>query len=59
MVRKLERRYDDYMKDNMPDEMLRSPLTDEDGALPSADEIAAELEAFLSARPHHDDGPER
>jgi hypothetical protein len=59
MVRKLERRYDEYMKDNMPDEMLRSPLTDEEGALPSADEIAAELEAFLSSRRHHDDAPER
>ena len=59
MVRKLERRYDEYMKDNMPDEMLRSPLTDEEGALPSADEIASELEAFLSSRRHHDDAPER
>ncbi len=55
MVRKLERRYDDYMKQNMPNEMLRSPLTDEEGEIPSADAIAAELEAFLSARPNQDD----
>ena len=34
---------------------LRSPLTDEDGELPSADEIAAELENFLAIRRSGDD----
>jgi hypothetical protein len=29
---------------------LRSPLTDEDGFVPSADAIAAELEKFLAIR---------
>jgi len=46
LVRTLEERYDSYMKDNG----LRSPLIDSDGALPSADEIAAELEEFLAHR---------
>ena len=36
---------------------LRSPLTDEAGELPSADEIAAELENFLATRRSRDDGP--
>jgi hypothetical protein len=35
---------------------LRSPLTDEDGELPSADEIAAELEKFLAIRRTKDNG---
>ena len=35
---------------------LRSPLTDESGDLPSADEIAAELENFLATRRSSDDG---
>ena len=38
----------------MEDNPLRSPLTDEDGELPTADEIAAELENFLAVR--RDDG---
>ena len=42
----LEQRYDSYMEGNP----LRSPLTDEDGELPTADEIAAELENFLAIR---------
>jgi hypothetical protein len=46
LVRTLEERYDSYMKDNG----LRSPLIDSDGALPSADEIAAELQEFLAHR---------
>ena len=46
LVSTLEERYDSYMKDNG----LRSPLMDSDGALPSADEIAAELEEFLAHR---------
>lgn len=46
LVGTLEARHDSYMIDNP----LRSPLTDEDGALPSADDIAAELENFLAIR---------
>jgi hypothetical protein len=45
LVGTLEERHDSYMLDNP----LRSPLIDGDGALPSADSIAAELENFLAA----------
>ncbi|MCY7287820.1 MAG: PAC2 family protein, partial [Cryobacterium sp.] len=48
----LEERYDAYMEGST----LRSPLTDEAGELPSADEIAAELENFLATRRSRDDG---
>lgn len=51
LVATLEERYDAYMADNTP----RSPLTDIDGELPSADEIAAELEKFLASRRHGDE----
>lgn len=57
LVRKLEIQYDKYMKKNMPPEMMRSPLTDIDGELPSAEQIAAELEAFLSSRRAPDESP--
>ncbi|MGV8876941.1 MAG: proteasome assembly chaperone family protein [Rhodoglobus sp.] len=44
LVGTLEERHDNYMQENpMP-----SPLTDGDGELPSADEIAAELQKFLA-----------
>ena len=46
LVGTLEERHDSYMLDNP----LRSPLTDEDGELPTADAIAAELENFLAIR---------
>jgi len=46
LVATLEERHDQYMQENP----LRSPLTDEDGELPTADEIAAELENFLALR---------
>jgi hypothetical protein len=46
LVGALEERHDSYMEGNP----LRSPLTDQDGELPTADEIAAELENFLAAR---------
>ena len=46
LVGTLEERHDTYMQDNP----LRSPLTDIDGALPTADEIAAELQNFLAIR---------
>jgi hypothetical protein len=51
LVGALEERHDSYMAGNP----LRSPLTDEDGELPTADEIAAELEKFLAARRHGED----
>ncbi|GAB3044355.1 PAC2 family protein [Parafrigoribacterium mesophilum] len=53
LVGALEERHDSYMAGNP----LRSPLTDEDGALPTADEIAAELEKFLALRRGGDDDP--
>jgi hypothetical protein len=53
LVGALEERHDSYMQDTP----LRSPLTDEDGELPTADEIAAELENFLAFRRHGDDEP--
>lgn len=52
LVGTLEERHDAYMEGTT----LRSPLTDEDGELPSADEIAAELEKFLAFR-RGDDTP--
>jgi len=52
LVGTLEERYDTYMEGSS----VRSPLTDEDGELPSADEIAAELENFLATRRSRDDG---
>jgi len=52
LVGALEERHDAYMAGNP----MRSPLTDEDGELPTADEIAAELEKFLAARRHGDEG---
>lgn len=53
LVGTLEERHDSYMQDNP----LRSPLTDVDGELPSADEIAAELQNFLATRRTGDEGP--
>jgi hypothetical protein len=52
LVHTLEERHDTYMEGNP----LPSPLTDEYGSVPSADEIAAELEKFLSGRRSDDDG---
>jgi PAC2 family. len=51
LVGALEERHDAYMQDSP----VRSPLTDVDGELPTADEIAAELENFLAFRRHGDD----
>ncbi|MFC6355678.1 proteasome assembly chaperone family protein [Luethyella okanaganae] len=53
LVGTLEERHDSYMQGTT----LRSPLTDEDGELPSADEIAAELEKFLAFKRKNDDEP--
>jgi hypothetical protein len=55
LVGTLEERHDSYMEDNP----LRSPLTDEDGALPTADEIAAELQNFLAIRRNGDPDQQR
>ncbi len=46
LVGTLEERHDTYMEDNP----VRSPLTDVHGSLPTADDIAAELEKFLAGR---------
>ena len=46
LVGTLEERHDTYMQENP----LPSPLTDTDGELPTADEIAAELQQFLANR---------
>ncbi|WP_210505806.1 proteasome assembly chaperone family protein [Naasia sp. SYSU D00057] len=51
LVGTLEERHDTYMQGNP----LPSPLVDEDGSVPSADEIAAELEKFLAARRRSDE----
>jgi hypothetical protein len=51
LVGTLEERHDSYIQDNP----LRSPLTDVDGELPTADEIAAELQNFLAIRRNGDD----
>lgn len=50
MVQGLEERYDSYMEDSPQ----RSTLVN-DGELPSADELAAELERFLASHPFGDD----
>jgi len=51
LVGRLEESHDSYMVDNP----LRSPLTGEDGELPTADAIAAELEKFLAIKRSGDD----
>lgn len=51
LVQTLEARHDTYMEDNP----LPSPLTGENGDIPTADAIAAELERFLASRRSEDD----
>jgi hypothetical protein len=51
LVRTLEARHDAYMAGNP----VRSPLTDDEGEVPTADELADELEKFLAIRRSHDD----
>lgn len=53
MVRTLEQRHDAYMSGIEPG---AAGMFDE-GSLPSADELAAELERFLASRPPTDDEP--
>ncbi|WP_336659436.1 proteasome assembly chaperone family protein [Leucobacter sp. USHLN153] len=58
MVRTLEQRYDAYMQDQEP----RSPLVAEDGTIPTADQLASELERYLAEqqrRGSDDDSTER
>jgi hypothetical protein len=50
LVGALEKRHDSYMEDNP----LASPLMDAAGEIPSADEIAEQLQEFLS---HHQETP--
>ncbi len=47
MLRGLEARYDSYMEDH-EDQDSRSPLVSEDGSIPTADQLASELERFLA-----------
>jgi hypothetical protein len=51
LVSTLEERHDTYMEGNP----LPSPLTDQDGQVPSADVLAAELERFLAGRRSDDE----
>lgn len=44
MVHTLEQRYDAYMDD----QSMRSPLMSEDGSIPTAEQLATELERFLA-----------
>lgn len=59
MVHTLEKRYDAYMED----QGARSPLVSEDGSLPTAEQIASELERFLAQQHGSGDfgssGPDR
>lgn len=56
MVQTLEHRYDAYMAGRDPSDMDRYDESDFDERdLPSADEIAAELERYLANRPPNDD----
>lgn len=50
LVRKLEETYDHYMRE----QNIRSPFMDAEGDLPSADNIAAELEDFLAMQQRRD-----
>lgn len=52
MVHALEKRYDAYMED----QEVRSPFVSEDGSLPTADQIASELEKFLAQELGQPDG---
>jgi hypothetical protein len=50
LVSKLESTYDHYMKE----QNIRSPFMDAEGDLPTADNIAAELEGFLAMQQRRD-----
>ena len=53
LVHALEARYDAFMEGSD----IRSPLVDEDGDVPSADEIAADLQRFLAMQQGQGDDP--
>lgn len=55
LVATLEERHDTYMEGNP----LPSPLTDQDGQVPTADALAAELEKFLATRRVDGEGDDR
>jgi len=49
MVENLESRYDAYMEDhNQAGTVTSSPLVEQDGSIPTADELATEFERFLA-----------
>ncbi len=51
LVTRLEATYDEYMRERQ----LPSPLTSENGEVPSADTLAAELEEFLASQRSRDE----
>lgn len=57
MLHGLEARYDAYMEDQTPlhGDAEPSPLIGEDGSIPTADQLASELERFLAQ--HRESGP--
>ncbi|MGB4135586.1 MAG: PAC2 family protein [Microbacterium sp.] len=57
MVHTLENRYDAYMAGRDPEDVDEGAFDERD--LPSADEIAAELERYLASRPSGDDEQKR
>lgn len=50
VVSNLERQYDDIMSSRAEEQAVSLPLADDEAALPSADELGAELERFLAER---------
>ena len=59
MVQNLERRYDAYMAGRNPDDDSYDEGGFSERDLPSADELAAELERYLASRPSDEDKPGR
>lgn len=59
MVQNLERRYDAYMAGRNPDDDSYDDGGFSERDLPSADELAAELERYLASRPTDEDKPGR
>lgn len=59
MVHNLERRYDAYMAGRNPDDDSYDDGAFSERDLPSADELAAELERYLASRPSDEDKPGR